>query len=305
MKRSFEGVQWVAGAYVAWGILPIFWNLLEKVNPVTVLAQRTVWSAFFLGLTLLIQGELLPALKKLISWKGLYSTSVSSFLLALNWFSYLWAMQQKEFFTASIAYYLSPLMTVAGAAYFFRESVTKMQLLSLVVIFVGVALPLFVHGTLPWMALVIGGTWSSYVLWRRTVGTAPLVGIFYDVFLLTILLFIYSALRGDLSLLFPRTDVWVPQLLFPFSGIVTAVPMVWLVIGIRSTPLSLIGILQYLAPTLTLCCSVAYFHQTPTPSQVVTLLLVWCGLTVYFSPYLFSAAIKLRGRISILPPPVA
>jgi chloramphenicol-sensitive protein RarD len=305
MKRTSEGVQWVVSAYVAWGILPIFWSLLRDIDSLTVLVQRTAWSAFFLGSLLMLQGDLLSTLKKLFSFKELYSTAVSSSLLALNWFSYLWAMQQGELFTASMAYYLSPLLTVAGAAYFFGEKITKVQLLSLSMILVGVSLPLVIYGSLPWMALVIGGTWSGYVLWRRTIGTPPLVGIFCDVFFLTLLLLTYSVVGGGFDLLFPRTEGWETELLFPLSGIATAVPMVWLVKGMRSTPLSLVGILQYVAPTLTLCSSVVYFQQNPTMPQMVTLLFVWGGLMVYFSPYLLPVAYKVMRSLSISPPPVA
>lgn len=305
MKKSYDGVWWVVGAYVAWGVLPVFWNVLVKVDPLTVLVQRTVWSAFFLGAVLLSQGELVSSLKRMLSAKYLYSTVVSSTLLALNWFSYLWVIQRGELFTASMAYYLCPLMTVAGAALFFGEKLKQAQLLSLVVILGGVSLPLFLNGTFPWMALVIGGTWSSYVIWRRYVGTAPLIGVFYDTFFLTVLLLAYSTLCGNFDLLLPHGESWTLQFLFPLSGIVTAVPMVWLVVGMRTTPLAFVGILQYLTPTLNLCCSLLYFGQTPTSLQVVTLVFVWVGLMVYFSPSLVMTVHKVKQSLSISPPPVA
>lgn len=272
----------VAAAYVSWGVLPIFWSYLSHVDPITVLYQRTVWSSVFLGILLLARGKLLSAFKSMASFRQLGTTSLSTCCLGLNWFSYVWAMKQNELFAAGLAYYLCPLLTMSGAALIFKERFTIRQKVAILLLIAGVSVPAISSGELPVLALVIATSWSAYTLLRRHFDRPALTAIWCEALTLAVVLSVLLPLLYGMSAVIPATTAPSDIALFITSGIVTAVPIVWLVNGMRTVPVKMVGLLQYLSPTLTLITSVLFFQAEPTSPQVLCILFIWSGLIVFF-----------------------
>jgi chloramphenicol-sensitive protein RarD len=282
MKSTRIGYGFVSGGYALVGILPIFWCLLAEIDSITVFFQRTVWSALLLGGVLLYRGELLSSVRSLVSWQQLGATCMSTFFLGSNWFLYVWAMKHKELFAASMAYYICPLMTMAGAALIFRERFSYQQKVAIAFIIAGVALPALVGGTLPVLAVLIAASWSGYILIRRYYERPALGGIFLETLLLALILSVLLPIFYDATLLLPA-DVDASQIgLFALSGVVTAVPMIMMIEGMKLIPLKAVGLIQYATPTLTLVTSVFYFGASTTPQQLMSLSLVWGGILVFF-----------------------
>ncbi|MEY4701005.1 MAG: hypothetical protein RL326_1192 [Pseudomonadota bacterium] len=300
MNSVTRGYALVVAAYISWGVLPIFWSLLSSIDPLTVLYQRTVWSALLLGVALLFRGELKGTFESMLSWKQFRATCLSTLCLGVNWFSYVWAMKHRELFAASLAYYICPLLTMAGAAFVFKERLSGRKKGAIVFLLCGVSLPAAVSGELPLLALIIAASWSAYTLTRRYYDRPALAAIFCETLTLGVVLSVFlPALRGTGALL--SSQMTGTQLgLFVLSGAVTAGPILLLMEGIRAVPLQAVGMLQYMVPTLSLVCSVLYFEIEPSSTQLASLALIWCGLLVFFSADLLRLA-RTIGRYAVRP----
>jgi chloramphenicol-sensitive protein RarD len=281
-------------------VLPVFWALLGSVEPTVVALHRTVWAMVFLGVVLLARGELLGALRKLQNRRYLTGILLSASLLATNWITYLIALQQGDLLSASLAYYIAPLMTIVGASLFFAERLDMVKKVSLSCLVVGVMLPVFITGRFPLMALIIGGSWVGYTLVRRKFAVAPVEGLFHETVVLSVLIaigapFFYGASTSALTELSSTT--W---LLLLATGPVTALPLLALVSGMRGVPMQVVGITQYVAPSVKLLLSVVYFGVYPSAIQLSGLGFIWLGIAIFF----VGNAVKMH-RLSMQPVPVA
>lgn len=273
----------VVGAYVAWGVLPIFWALLAGVDSLTVLYQRTVWSSLFLGLWLLLRGDLRSTLLSLKVGQVAKATALSSLFLAINWFSYLYALQHKEFLATSTAYYLCPIMSVVVSAWVMGERVSLARRAALVVMVCGALLPACLEGKMPWLAFVIGGSWCGYTAVRKWFAVSSVAGLFLETTALGALLTLALPMTvGAETFVGNEASLW-SSFLFPLAGIVTALPILALVEGMQGVPFGAIGVLQYLVPSLMLLTSMTYFHTEPTFAQGISLGVIGFGIILYLA----------------------
>jgi chloramphenicol-sensitive protein RarD len=291
MKSLGIAYSLVVAAYVAWGVLPIFWSLFSSIDPITVLYQRTLWSALILGLTLLCRGELLRAFRSIFSPRQFCVNCVSTLCLGMNWFLYVWAMKNRELFAASMAYYICPLLTMAGAAVLFKERFSSRQRTAMFFLCAGVALPVVIGGALPMLAFCIAAFWSAYTLTRRFSNVPALQALFVQTLSLAVVLSMLLPVLYGSAALVSATSSDRELVLFVLSGVVTAVPIVMLMEGMKLVPLRAVGMLQYIAPTLTLLTSVFYFGVQVSGQQVMSLALIWTGLVIFFSQELRKAVI--------------
>lgn len=272
----------VVGAYISFGVLPLFWSLLGHVDPTVVALNRTVWCMLFVGGVLMVRGELSASARRLKDSSYLRGVIVSAGLLATNWVSYLVALQRGEILSASLAYYIAPILTIVGAAFIFGERLDGVKKASLACLVAGVTVPVLITGQLPFMALVIGGSWVAYTLVRRKFAVAPVEGLFHETVVLSFVIAVgaplfYRPLAPQMSGLSATT--W---LLLLASGPVTALPLLALVSGMRTVPMQVVGVTQYVAPSMKLLLSVVYFGVYPTATQLCGLAWIWLGIAVFF-----------------------
>jgi chloramphenicol-sensitive protein RarD len=211
----------------------------------------------------------------------------------MNWFLYVWAIKSRDLFAASMAYYICPLLTMAGATILFKERYSPRQKTALLFLLSGVALPAALGGAPPTLALLIAAFWSGYTLIRRFSTASALEALFAQTLSLTIALSIFLPLIYGAKALVPPHASGRELVLFVVSGCVTAAPIVLLMEGMKLVPLRAVGMLQYIAPTLTLVTSVCFLGVHVSGQQVVSLALIWMGLVVFFSHELGSALIAI------------
>jgi len=226
------------GAYIVWGVMPIFWALLAEVDARTVLYQRTIWSSICLGVWLAWRGELRSTLASLFSPRRLGLNLILTTCLGTNWLTYLFALQRKEYLASSIAYYLCPIMSVILGKFLQREQLTRTQLASIIVMLIGTLLPAILAGKLPWLACVIAASWCGYTAIRKTAGVSPIAGLFLETTALALVLSVALPSLCGIEILFGADSSRLHYLLFPVAGLATALPIVALTQGIRSIPLS-------------------------------------------------------------------
>lgn len=281
--RSDEaaGFAFTVGAFLIWGLSPIFWKAIDGVSAFDMLAHRIVWCALIMAGVLWLTGQ----------WRGMASTlrrpatAVAMFFSTLcigaNWFLYIWAVTNGKILQASLGYFINPLVTVLLGLLFLGERLNRMQWASVATAAVGVTILAIQVGSLPWVSLALAGSFAIYGLLRKTVAASPEQGLALETWLLTpICLFwiarSHQAGEGVFGSLGLGTDI-----LLILTGAITAVPLLFFTHGARRLPLSTVGILQYLAPTCQFLLAVFAYGEPFDRGQLLAFSFIWAALVLF------------------------
>lgn len=281
----------VAGliAYSLWGVFPVYFKIIESVAPTEVLAHRIVWAVPFGALILLFRRQWPEVRRALtdrttVSWLGL-----SALFITVNWFIYIWAVQNERIFETSLGYYINPLMYVFVGVLFFGERLRSLQLAAVIFASVGVLVLTLSGGTFPWVAISLAVFFTAYGVIRKRVAIGAMPGLFVE----TVLLFPFAMVwmtwllvAGQAS--FGTQDMSLAMLLLA-AGPITVVPLLLFAVAARRLPLTMIGFMQFLAPTLQLLTGIYYGEKLTTAHQI-------CFGLIWVAVILFSVDAIRAGR---------
>ena len=278
--------------YFLWGILPVYWKWLVEVDSFVILGNRVVWSLAFSLLMLLILQQWGHLRAALADRKTLWTLLVSGVLIIVNWGSYIIAVNTGHVIDASLAYYLNPLMSILIGRFVFRESLSGLQKLAVALATVGVLYAVVRMGVVPWLALIIGGSFALYGAIKKTVTVDGVTSMAVECLwmLVPALLMLGWLFSQGQTAAAGEAVAWWQWLLLPTTGIVTAVPLFVFGKGIQTTSYSLSGILMYVNPTLQLLCGIFLFHEVFTQVYAVMFAFVWSAVALY----LVSAYLQYR-----------
>ena len=254
--------------YVLWGILPLFWGLLVDLSALSVLGYRILFSLLLVGGYLLLTGQWPQVRKVLGNRKEMRRLAASGLVIAVNWGSFIWAVNSGHVLDSSLAYYMYPILSIFIGAVFFRERLGLLQWAAVVLMTAGVAVTAVGQGVFPWLALFIGGSFVLYGVVKRQVTCDGAVSLLVESL---VTLPLEQALYG-----------W-QFLLLPAAGAVTAVPLAFFSQGIRETPYALAGVLMLVNPTLQLLVGVFCMGEQFTASHAILFAFVWTGLTLFMA----------------------
>jgi len=302
-----SGTGFALAAYGWWGIVPAYWKLYGDVPPLEIVAHRVVWSFAFavVWVAILRRGaELRDVLRE---GRRRWALCASGVLIAVNWSVFIWAVTAGRLVEASIGYYLNPLVSVALGVALLGERLRRAQLFAIGLAACGVAVLGLAAGKPPWVPMFLAVTFALYGLVRKKTPVSSLVGLLVETALATpvALLVLVVLAQGETSH-FTGGDSWLPTL-FILSGAITALPLLWFARAARSLPLSLLGLFQYLAPTLSVALGVLAYGEPFGRARAVALGFIWLGVAV-FTLDSFGAveATPVLPRVPLAPePPVA
>lgn len=269
------------GAYSMWGVLALYWKLLDHVRPSEVLAHRVAWCFLFAVLILRSRSTLQPILRVLSDRKALRAVLVSTVLIGSNWFLFIWAVAERRVTEVSLGYYMNPILNVVLGALFLGERLEGPRRAAVALAALGVVAFTVGLGYLPWLSLVLAGTFGFYGLVRKTASAGPLEGLVIETMLLSPLAVAYVLwVPAEPGGALVTEDAFTRALLV-FGGPVTAAPLLLFATAARRLRYSTLGMLQYIAPTLQLACAVLAFGEPFTPRHAVTFGFVWLGVGLY------------------------
>lgn len=276
-----KGMVYAAGAYVSWGLLPIFWKALGGVPAFEILAHRIVWGLAVAVLLIALRGRWGALGAALRDRRTLLVFAASSLLLAFNWFVYIWAVNAGHILETSLGYFINPLVNVALGVIFLRERLRVGQGLAVGVALLGVLSLTLLYGAPPWIALGLALTFGAYGLLRKTAPLASLDGFALETLLmglpaLAYVLWLGAAGGGAFGHGGPVTT-----LLLVAAGVVTAVPLLLFAAGARLITMTTLGVLQYISPTLQLVLGVTLYGEQLGPQRLLGFGLVWVALLIY------------------------
>jgi chloramphenicol-sensitive protein RarD len=278
--RGRAGALSAVGAFLMWGLFPLYWKMLAGVPALEVVAHRTTWGFLSVAGFVSLLGGWREARAVLLHRRTLLMLSASALLIAFNWLLYIWAVLHSHIVEASLGYYINPLVNVVLGVVILRETLSRAQKVAVGLASVGVAILTVGHGRLPWIALTLAISFGLYALVRKTVNAEAVVGLLGETAVLTPFALSFVAwvgLRGEGSF---GPSAPLASLLLALGGVVTAVPLVLFARGARALPLSTVGLIQYLSPSIQFLLAVLVFREPFNLIQGVAFVCIWCALAL-------------------------
>ncbi len=276
-----SGILYAAAAYITWGMFPMYFKALQTIAPLEILMHRGVWSLLFLIIVLAVRRQWGWIAAVLRQPKVLAGFTLSAVLLAANWFLYIWAVNQGRVADASLGYFITPLVNVLLGFMLLRERMRPVQWCAVGLAALGVAWLTWQSGSLPWVSLLLAATFGTYGLLRKTAALGALEGLSLETAIMFPVAFGYLAwlaATGNNNFLAASTGT---QWLLLAAGPITAIPLLMFTAGARRIPLSALGLMQYITPSLQLLLAVWLYHEPFSGARLVGFVLIWSGLAVY------------------------
>lgn len=278
-KQKKAGIGYAAAAYIAWGILPLYWKALQDVPASEILAHRIFWSFFFVAGLLFIGGRL-GSLREVLQNRAQRKTVfVGAVVVSLNWFIYIWAVNTNHVVEASLGYYINPLISMLLGTVILKERLNFWQLTAFVLAGTGVVILTAHHGSVPWISLALALSFGFYGLIKKVGGLDSLTALTMETGFLTPLAFLYLLWQNGVG--FFGTTSAATVLLLVCCGVITALPLLWFANAAARIDLSTLGILQYFSPSLQLFLGVVVFREAFTVGHAVSFPFIWTALVLY------------------------
>lgn len=279
-RQSLLGTLSAFAGFLVWGLLPFYWKWLGGVDAIEILAHRIVWSAILLLVLVPViqRRELAAALR---DRRAFLIAAGAGVVVGVNWFVYVWAVSAERLVEASLGYYINPLVSVLLGMVVLRERMNRLQLVALVLAAAGVTVLTVSYGRLPWVSLTLAFTFGFYGLIKKTGRLNSLVSLLIELVILAPVAAVFLARRhAGGGGAFGAGDPTVSWLLAG-AGVATVLPLLLFGIGARRIPLSRVGFLQYIAPTLMLVIGTLFYGEAFTSAHTVAFVLIWTALAIY------------------------
>lgn len=276
-----RGYSAAIGAFVIWGFFPIYLIGLRTVSATQITAHRIAWSLLFVISWLAATREL-PKLRAALANQAVrLRLAASAFFICVNWIGFAWAVNHDRVLDVSLAYYMGPLLSVLLGVFVLSERLDRVQWTAVAFAAAGVIYLGIIAGHAPWLALMVGASFALYGLIRKTVAIEALPGLAFEMVLLApfaVLYLVWCEMSGIGA--FGSSGAPVDVLLIA-SGIVTAIPLVLFAYGARRIPLSTMGVIQFIGPSLQLVCGLVVFGEPFPGARAAGFVLIWIGLVIY------------------------
>jgi chloramphenicol-sensitive protein RarD len=282
-----RGLAAAAGAFFLWGLMPLYWHLLKAVPSLQIITHRIIWS------TLLVVGWLLWRHGR--GWLGetlkqpraIWMLALSGMFIAFNWGLYIWAVNAGHIVETSLGYFINPLLNVVLGVFLLGERLNRVQWISVLIAATGVLWLTFNYGSFPWIALTLAFSFGMYGLIRKIAAVPPVRGLGVEslyLFLPALGFLLWSETHGQGGFVATQASGgWslAADALLIFGGALTAIPLIAFAEAVRRIPFSIVGLMQYMAPTMQLLCGVLIFGEPFGSDRMIGFALIWIALAIF------------------------
>lgn len=279
-----KGILYTAASYMMWGVFPLYWKMVENVPSDEIIAHRIFWSFIFTIILVIIANryhEFVKEWKKVIHQpRTFFVLLAASFLISTNWFIYIWAVNHNHIIEASLGYYINPLISIVLGTVVLKERLTFWQIIAVLLAALGVGVLTFEYGSFPWIAISLACSFGLYGLVKKLTNFDALIGLTLETLVITpfaLMYTLYLFFTGHVAFGSNTSTT----LFLVGGGIATAVPLLYFAKGTKRIPLSMVGFLQYISPTITLCLGIFLYHEHFTVAHLTAFLFIWLALVVF------------------------
>ena len=279
MTRFNKGLLFGISAYIIWGLLPLYWKLVEEAGAYEILAHRGIWSLLICISLLALRKQLKSAYVMVRSSRTLSLLFLASGLLTINWGVYIWSVTVNRVVEAALGYYITPLINVTFGVLLLREKLRPAQWIAVTLAAAGVVILTLGYGSLPWIALVLAISWGSYSLIKKSLNLGALETLSLETLFafLPNLVFLFI-IQGNGSAEFGST--WTISLLLFGAGAATVIPLLLFNGSTTRLPLSTVGLLQYITPTIMFFIGIFVNNEDISMTKVIGFAFIWLALAV-------------------------
>lgn len=276
-----KGIIYAISAYLIWGLLPVYLKWLHAVPALQIISHRIVWACVLLVGVIVISRQWRAFMANLLAPGILRIYCIAAVLIAINWLTYVWAVNAGFIVEVSLGYFINPVISVVLGVIFLHERLRPWQWLPVAMVVSGVLYLTFSYGALPWLALVLAFSFGTYGLIKKTAPVGALHGLTLETGILLVpalAYLIYANASGHGAFLHADTSV---SALLIAAGPITAIPLLLFAAAAQRIPLTLVGILQYIAPSLQFLLGVLVYHEPFSHAQLIGYGIVWAALIIF------------------------
>ncbi|MGB7407360.1 MAG: EamA family transporter RarD [Pontixanthobacter sp.] len=278
-----SGLPAALGAYIIWGLLPLYLILVKAVPPFEFVAWRIVWTLPFCLVIVAYRKQAAEVVAALRDRKVLTILCISAVLIAINWFVYVWAIQNSHIYAASLGYYINPILNVLLGTLVLKERLSRWQWLAVALAAAGVAILSAGALTTLWISLTLAFSFGTYGLLRKRVAVGSLPGLTIESALLIPLAIAIVVYYAGLPAGSGFTVSVSLSLSIMLGGVLTAVPLLFFAVAARRMAYSTLGFIQFLAPTIVFLLGLFVFREELQPVQLACFALIWTALIIFMS----------------------
>ena len=280
-QTNKQGALLAICAFILWGLAPAYFKLLEQVPSLDILMFRIVWSAVLLAV-IITAGKNWSKIKELLKdKKAMLILLTSSSFLAVNWWLFIWAVNNGHILEASLGYYINPLLNVALGLVFLGERLSKLQYAAVGIAITGVLIQLVTFGSFPVIAFTLACTFAIYGLIRKTISIDSVSGLTIESFVMLLPGIVYWFFFAES----PESNMFNNDLTTNFiivmAGVVTTAPLLCFVAASRRLAYSTLGFFQYIGPSIMFVMGVLYYGEQVGQDRLLTFIFIWTALAVF------------------------
>ncbi|MFI8612414.1 EamA family transporter RarD [Staphylococcus capitis] len=279
-----KGIFFALGAYVLWGILPIYWELIDHIGAFEILAFRIIFSMIFMILLLVVGRKQREAFLRDVNQLFIHPVQlvaiiVAGYVITINWGTFIWAVTNGHVLQSSLGYYINPLVSIVLALIFLKERFNKFEWLAIIFALIGVLYMTIKIGEFPFVSIMLALSFGVYGLLKKIVHIDAISSIAIECIVTApagIIYVIYLWQQHHMKFGFNMSSFWLV-----FSGAVTAIPLILFSAGAKRIPLSLTGFIQYVGPTIMFILGIFVFKEKFDVHQLITFIFIWIGIILY------------------------
>ncbi len=282
MPLMNTGILYALATYILWGIFPIYWKALEAIPAGQLIGHRILWS-FVMLLTVILFTKQWDAFRNKLTKKNIQAHGFAGLLLGINWLTYVWAVNNGYIVESSLGYFINPLLSVLLGILFLKEKFRPLQWIPIGMATAGVIYLTFIYGRLPWIALTLAFSFAFYGLFKKKSTLGSLYGLCLETGMLLIPALAYLLYTNNSgSGVFLHTDLKT-NLLLAGAGAITAIPLLLFAQAAQRIPLTMIGLMQYIAPTGQFLIGVLLYKEEFSSAQAVGFGIIWLALIFFWA----------------------
>lgn len=277
-----KGILYGIGAYLLWGIFPIYWKWLHTVPAIQVISHRIIWSFVLLAVILFVTRQWKAFRSAAFSRRVVLIYLASAILLSINWLTYVWAVNAGFVIETSLGYFINPLISVLLGVIFLREKLRTWQWVPIGLAAIGVVYVAVSYGQFPWIALTLAFSFGIYGLVKKVAPLGSLYGLTLEtglLFLPAVGFLVYMQTIGQGAFL---QGGFIKDMLMVGAGVVTTIPLLMFASAAQLIPLSTVGVLQYITPTMMFLLGVLVYHEPFNRSHLIGFCIVWLALILFW-----------------------
>lgn len=301
-EENRKGLIYGSGAYLLWGLFPLYWPLLEPATALEILAQRMVWSLLFIVIVLAVTRNWSGVRAVVADRAALSRLTLAAGCISVNWGVYIWGVNSGHVIETSLGYFINPLLTILLGVFVLKESLSRAQWVAVGIGTTAIIVLTIDYGRLPWIALLLAGSFGAYGFLKKQVSVGAVESLAIETGVLVLPALITLLVLGNGSHLTFGHHSHSTTLLLAGSGVITAIPLLMFGAGARRLRLSTIGLLQYLAPVLQFGVGVGIRHEAMPLPRLLGFALVWVALLILATDGLRS---HRRGRTGVPLEPIS